>query len=155
MGRFGMSKDLWTDEQRQAVEQFGHQKKTYGAGRRNDIADPRGKHPYFRSTWEANYARYLKLLLRGGRITDWAYEPETFYFEGIKRGTTNYKPDFRVTRGTGLVEYHEVKGHMDRKSQTKINRMAKYHPDIDLVVIDEAAYRKLAEQAKRLVPGWE
>lgn len=148
-------RDSWTDEQIQAVERLGHKGKRYGAGRRNDVADPRGKHPYFRSTWEANYARYLKLLLLGGRITDWEYEPCTFWFKGIRRGTTNYKPDFKVTRGTGLVEYHEVKAWMDRKSKTKIKRMAKYHPDVDLVVIDEAAYRKLTEQAKRLVPGWE
>ena len=45
---------------------------------------------YVRSTWEANYARYLKWLQLNGQIEEWAYEPKTFEFVGIKRGSRFY-----------------------------------------------------------------
>ena len=45
-----------------------------------------GRRIYFRSRWEANYARYLQWLKDRGEIVDWEYEPETFWFEKIKRG---------------------------------------------------------------------
>lgn len=40
-------------------------------GRRADIGPM-----YFRSAWEANYARYLNWLLARGEIDRWEYEPE-------------------------------------------------------------------------------
>src|SRR3990172_2886201 len=41
---------------------------------------------YVRSSWEANYARYLKWLQSNGEIIEWHYEPDTFNFDSIKRG---------------------------------------------------------------------
>lgn len=108
---------------------------------------------YMRSRWEVNYAHYLELLLRSGSITSWDYEPETFWFEGIKRGTTSYKPDFKVTYGNGSVEYHEVKGWMDARSKTKIKRMKKYHPNIVLVIIDTQWFKD-HKSLKNQIPGW-
>ena len=61
----------------------------------------------------------------------------SFYFEGIKRGTTNYKPDFLVTFPSGNSEWFEVKGFMDSKSKTKIKRMAKYYPNEKLNIVDK------------------
>jgi hypothetical protein len=87
-----------------------------------------GKRNYYRSMWEANYARYLEYLKRHHLIMDWEYEPVTFWFESIKRGVRSYKPDFRVTDSDGAVVYHEVKGFMDTKSATKLKRMSKYYP---------------------------
>ena len=46
-----------------------------------------GQRIYARSRWEANYARYLEWLRANGSIAKWEHEPETFWFEGIKRGT--------------------------------------------------------------------
>lgn len=46
-----------------------------------------GKRCYFRSKWEANYARYLQWMKDQGKIAEWEHEPETFWFEAIKRGT--------------------------------------------------------------------
>ena len=54
---------------------FGHIK----AGCREDLNGQ-----FFRSAAEATLARYYNHL--GIR---WDYEPKTFYFEGIKRGTTH------------------------------------------------------------------
>ena len=114
-----------------------------------------GKRCYFRSRWEANYARYLQWLVENGQIKRWEFEPVTFWFEGVKRGTVSYLPDFRVTENDGREVYHEVKGWMDARSKTKIKRMAKYHPEVELIVIDSGAYRALAKKAKWFVPGWK
>jgi len=114
-----------------------------------------GKRKYFRSAWEANYARYLEWQKSLGLIIDWEHEPETFWFEGIKRGVRSYLPDFRVTMTTGLLEYHEVKGWMDDASKTKLKRMKKYHPHIKMDVIDSKRYNALKKQVSGIINGWE
>lgn len=108
-----------------------------------------------RSGWEANYARYLNWLKSTGNIRGWEYEPDTFEFVAIKRGTRFYTPDFKVTNNNGSVEYHEVKGWMDRASKTKLKRMAKYYPDIKIVVIDAPVYRQIANVIGKSLPNWE
>lgn len=114
-----------------------------------------GIRKYYRSRWEANYARYLELLKTAGKVVSWLHEPDTFWFETIKRGCRSYLPDFKVTYPDGRVEYHEVKGWMDDRSKTKIKRMAKYHPGVTLVVIGAKQYAKLARSVAALCPGWE
>lgn len=110
---------------------------------------------FYRSRWEANYARYLEWLRVNAQIRAWEHEPETFWFDGIRRGTMSYLPDFRVTENDGRVRYHEVKGWMDQRSKTQIARMAKYHPEVELIVIEGRAYRAIARQIGRAVEGWE
>ena len=114
-----------------------------------------GKSCRFRSAWEANYARFLEWQKSRGEIADWVHEPETFWFKGIKRGAVSYLPDFKVTRVDGSCEYHELKGYMDAKSKTKLKRMAKYHPEVKMVLIDEKAYRQIAKFFSKTIPGWE
>lgn len=94
-----------------------------------------GQKIYFRSSWEVEYAHYLEFLKKAKQIKSWEYEPDIFWFEAIKRGTRSYTPDFKITNNDGSVEYHEIKGWMDAASQTKIKRMAKYHPGTKLVVL--------------------
>jgi hypothetical protein len=91
---------------------------------------------YFRAAWEAVYATYLAKLVQMRAIKSWDFEPETFWFEGIRRGVCSYKPDFRIKHNDDSIEYIEVKGYMDSKSQTKIKRMAKYYPKIKLTVVN-------------------
>jgi len=110
---------------------------------------------YYRSRWEANYARYLEWLKVNKQITDWKHEPKTFWFEGIKRGCMSYLPDFWVQELNESESYHEVKGWMDDRSKTKIKRMAKYHPKVKLLVIDGKSYKLLAKQLLNLINGWE
>lgn len=113
-----------------------------------------GVRKYYRSKWEANYARYLEWLRSRGDISNWEHEPKTFWFEAIRRGVRSYLPDFRVTENGGAEVYHEVKGWMDPKSKTKLKRMAKYHPTVKIVVIDKKAMASVSTLA-RLIPGWE
>lgn len=114
-----------------------------------------GRRIYFRSKWEANYARYLEWLRAKGEIEAWDHEPETFWFLKIKRGTRSYLPDFRVVERGGRKVYHEVKGWMDAKSRIKLERMAKYHPAIVIILVDKKSYLAIAKAVSRLVPEWE
>lgn len=125
-----------------------------GASWKSGWVEVGGKRFYARSRWESNYARYLEFLKQAKEVQDWNYEPKTFWFDKVKRGTVSYLPDFEVILWTGETEYHEVKGWMDARSKTKIKRMAKYYPQIKLVVIDAARYRALNRKCKRLIKDW-
>jgi hypothetical protein len=114
-----------------------------------------GKRNYYRSRWEANYARYLQWLKEQGVIADWQHEPETFWFEQIKRGVRSYLPDFRVWEKDGSTALHEVKGWMDQRSRTTLRRMKKYHPTEKIVLIDGVQYRAIRLKVMRLIEGWE
>lgn len=120
-------------------------------GRREDLGGQ-----YFRSRWEANYARFLNLCIKQGSIRSWEFEPHTFVFEAIKRGTRAYTPDFKVWMPDGSYEWREVKGWMDDKSATRLKRMAKYYPEERITVIGADFFstcRKTGLAAS--IPGWE
>ena len=120
-------------------------------GRRPDLGDS-----FFRSSWEANYARYLNFLIAKGEIARWEYEPDTFWFIPIKRGIRSYMPDFKVwERETAQPYYVEIKGWMDAKSQTKLKRMQKYHPAVKIRLLDQVQYKALAKSVAGLLPHWE
>lgn len=110
---------------------------------------------YVRSSWEANYARYLKFLKAREQILDWEYEPKVFEFHAIKRGVRSYVPDFRVTELGGSIVWHEVKGYMDDKSKTKLNRMAKFYPEEKVIVIGSKEMREIKNKLAALIPLWE
>lgn len=114
-----------------------------------------GKTSFFRSSWEANYARYLEWLKVHKQIYEWEHEPKTFWFEAIRRGVRSFLPDFRVTENDGRQIYHEVKGWMDDASKTKIKRMAIYHPEIKLIVVEQRAYYAIAKQVGGMILDWE
>lgn len=95
---------------------------------------------WFRSKWEANYALYLDWLVKMGKIKEWEYETETYVFDGLKKGTTTYRIDFKVFYFNGSFEIHEIKGRMDAKSATKLKRMKLYHPEVKIVLIQKAQY---------------
>lgn len=103
------------------------------SGKRPDLDNK-----FFRSRTEANYARVLK-----HKGIKFDYEPKTFWFEGIKRGTRAYIPDFYLPE---TDRWHEFKGWLDDKSITKFKRMKKYHPDVfnKMVIVME----KLTPKAK-------
>jgi hypothetical protein len=95
-----------------------------------------GKKHYFKSIWEANYARYLQWKKEKGEIKEWHYEPKDFWFEDIKRGVRSYKPDFLVEELNETSVWYEVKGFYDARSLTKIKRFRKYYPLETLFLID-------------------
>lgn len=119
-------------------------------GRRQDLGGI-----YFRSSWEANWARYLNWLQSHGQIKSWKFEPDTYEFHGIKRGGRFYTPDFRVLNMDDSIEYHEVKGYMDQRSATKLKRMAKYYPKICVRLIAKAEYEEVRRKVSGLIDGWE
>jgi len=127
------------------------QKQTWKA----DWREIGGKRKYFRSRWEANYARYLEFLKVQKQISDWEHECEVFWFEGIKRGCVSYLPDFKVTELNGMFTYHEVKGWMDDRSKTKIRRMELYHPDVILKIIDAKWFKANNRTLMSIIYGWE
>lgn len=114
-----------------------------------------GKAFYFRSKFEANFARTLVWQKKNNVIQGWEYEPETFWFEGIKRGCVSYKPDFKIINNDGTHYWVEVKGYMDPKSKTKIKRFAKYFPQEKLFLIQKQWFTKNAKTWKGLIKDWE
>lgn len=110
---------------------------------------------YFRSRWEANYARYLQLLKETGGIINWEHEPKVFYFEAVKRGCMSYLPDFRVTMNDNSTEYHEVKGWMDDRSMVKIARMKQYYPEVLLKIIREKWFKENNKSMADKIKDWE
>ena len=113
--------------------------------------DINGKEIFFRSKWEANYALYLDFLIKQKQILKWEYEADTFIFEKIKFGTRSYRPDFKVYNNEKDFSYHEVKGYMDAKSKTKIKRMAKYYPNIKLIIIDKDVYKDIKNKIGKML----
>lgn len=120
-------------------------------GRRADLGNQ-----FFRSSWEANYARYLNRLLAAGEITSWEYEPQPFFFP-VKRGNRGYLPDFRVWFPDGHYEWHEVKGYLDKASAIKLRRFALHHPDEAAVflLVDRPVYYRIRDEFGPLIEGWE
>ena len=114
-----------------------------------------GVRKYYRSRWEANYARYLVAAKEAKLIADWKHEPTTFWFEAIKRGTRSYLPDFLVVGIDGSEIYHEVKGWMDDRSKTKLKRMRIYHPTVALKVIEKPEYLAIAKDWCEKISDWE
>jgi hypothetical protein len=112
-------------------------------GRRPDL-DNR----YFRSTNEANFARYLQFH----RVI-WAYEPKTFWFPGAHTGPRCYTPDFYLP---ALEVWCEVKGWMDTRSQAKLDRLRMTYPDMKVVVVGEGLFERAERQRLcQVIPHWE
>lgn len=109
---------------------------------------------FFRSSWEANYARYLNWLIAQGEIKAWEFECQTFVFHGVTRGVLTYTPDFKVYANDGSYEWHEVKGWMDAKSKAKLKRMAQFYPAEKVIVIGAKEYAAIAKW-KGLISTWE
>lgn len=105
---------------------------------------------YFRSSWEYYYAIFLQKLKMEGKIIDWKHEPKVFWFEGIKRGVRSYLPDFCVIHKDQSEEWCEVKGYFDSKSQTKMKRMAIYHPNVKIRLVGADWFKQNLKACKSL-----
>lgn len=142
------------------LEKYGHAAGPMGLNTENPYSRTKsGKRAdlgglFVRSSWEANYARYLNWLIDQGEIHSWEYEADTFVFHGETRGAIHYTPDFKITERDGRIVYHEVKGWMDSKSKTKLKRMKKHYPDVKIIVIGEDEYKAISKW-KDLLPEWE
>lgn len=110
-----------------------------------------GKEIFFRSKMEANYALYLDFLVKQKQIKNWEYEKSTFIFEKIKFGVRSYRPDFKVFNSDDTITYHETKGYMTPRSKTQIKRMAKYYPEIKLVIIGKDVYGDIKKKLGKML----
>lgn len=121
-------------------------------GKRKDIGNI-----YFRSSYEANYARFLNFLIKNNSdIKRWEFEPQVFEFTKIKKGTRFYTPDFRIYFRDGHIEYHEVKGWDYPKGKTARKRFAKYYPHLKLILVDREFFNGIKHQGiDKLITGWE
>ncbi len=108
---------------------------------------------FFRSSWEANYARYLESLRLAGEIEDWDYEVRSFKFPGPCK-PRSYTPDFLVTLVNGDEEFHEVKGWMDERSKLQAGHMRAFYPEETLVLIDSKWFKR-NRHLREAIPGWE
>ena len=113
-----------------------------------------GQKYYFKSGFEARWAKYLETLKGMGIVKEWFYEPHKFEFEKIRSGTVFYTPDFFVQYPNGEMLWHETKGHLTQKDVTKFRRMAKYYPDEKIVLVMQNIpakhTRKNTEKFRRL-----
>lgn len=96
---------------------------------------------YFRSNWEANFARILNYQNK-----TWEYEPHTF---SLSNGKT-YTPDF-ISENV----YYEIKGRFTDACKEKIELFKKDYPDIQFELIDCVKYELLKLEYKNLIPNWE
>jgi len=96
---------------------------------------------YFRSSWEANFARICDFEGR-----KWKYEPEFFMINN----ETRYTPDF-------LVEdtYYEIKGYDYPTGKEKIKLFREKFKHIKFELIDSESYKKLEKKYKDLIKEWE
>ena len=101
----------------------------------------------FRSSWEANIARTMRLL-----NIPYVYEPQTFYFPDVQRGPKSYLPDFYLSDDK---VYLEIKGWMDTESRMKLQCMEKYYPGIDIIVMMNKSYRAIEDEYGWQIPEWE
>lgn len=117
-------------------------------GKRADLADR-----YFRSSWEANYARYLNWLQARKEIDRWEYEVDTFEFP-VRRGSKFYTPDFKIFEGE-FYRYVEVKGWMNQESKTKLNRMRIHFPKERVDVVGAKEIASIRSAVGPMIPMWE
>lgn len=113
-------------------------------GKRRDL-----NNIYFRSSWEANMARYYNYI-----GVEWQFEPKTFIFKDITRGSVSYTPDFYLPKEDKWIE---VKGWMDGKSKTKLKRFAKQYPEEykKLKLITKKEYDEIKRKVAPFIKEWE
>lgn len=112
---------------------------------------------YFRSRWEANYARYLNYLISIGEpILKWEYEPERFNFSKVRTKPYYYTPDFCIIFTDNHREYHEIKGWDYGNGQKARRRFRKYFPQHRLILRNKVWYSSLFKKGvDKVIPNWE
>jgi hypothetical protein len=99
---------------------------------------------FFRSTWEANLARYFNHI-----GLKWRYEPVTYQLPENR----TYTPDFVLESGVIV----EVKGWLTKTGKEKLEGFNEYHPAAasKLVLVDKPVYETLRKLYQFDLPNWE
>ncbi len=101
-----------------------------------------GKIYSYRSKGECNLALYLQFLKEQKLIKDWAFEQTTFTFPNETKGAKQFLVDFDVLYNSGNFEYWEYKGWLQGVDVTKFRRVAKYRPEVKLVLVMSGKKKK-------------
>ena len=112
-------------------------------GKRKDL-----NNIYFRSSWEANVARYYN-----HKNIKWKFEPKQFIFENADDGIVSYTPDFYLPE---LDKWVEVKGWMDEKSRKKLDKFKTYYPleYSKLELVAKTEYKEISKNKDKIL-NWE
>ena len=104
---------------------------------------------YFRSSWEANYARLLNHI-----GVKWEYEGQRFRFPDTGCGVLSYCPDFYLPE---FYLFIEIKGWMDERSRIRLGLFEKYYPEQfrNLLIIQEREYTQLQRLYMSEISEWE
>jgi len=150
--RFGLAKghERFCSRACFAVHASGLHRSAYKHARRGKRADLGDM--AFRSSWEANWARFLNHQKTAGFVVSWEYESEAFRLTGDAKA---YRPDFKVCYANGQVEFHEIKGYMSRLCAEKLIAMAEQHPSVRVVLADKRVYFRVARKFRKMIPNWE
>ena len=109
-----------------------------------------GKHYKFRSKLECNWAKYLQFLKESDEIADWRYEQTTFLFPDETRGAKQFLVDFDILNNDWTLEYHETKGWLQGKDVMKFKRVAKYRPEVKIMLIMSGKAKKDANRLRQI-----
>lgn len=97
---------------------------------------------FFRSTWEANYARYLNYI-----GVKWKYEPITYNLANNK----TYTPDFLLEDGTIV----EIKGWLTKQGKEKLNAFTKEYPNVTVIIVTRKEYNEIKKNYQFEIEKWE
>lgn len=103
---------------------------------------------YVRSSWEANFFRFLKYFR-----TKYEYEPKTFkLFNDNDELVYSYRPDGYLPEFNLWIE---IKGYMTEINKIKIALFRKNYPELDLCIIDKGKYEYIQKNYSHLINNWE
>jgi endogenous inhibitor of DNA gyrase (YacG/DUF329 family) len=108
-------------------------------GRRPDL-----NNQFFRSTWEANFARICNLY-----GTKWEYEPKKFWLPELE---AYYYPDFYLPE---INIYIEITGWENNLKKLKLESFAKNYPNISIIHIIGEIWYKYFRPYSLLLKEWE
>jgi hypothetical protein len=130
--RNGPKKYITTDKVTENLHGYGK------FGRRPDL-----NNQFFRSTWEANFARICNYY-----GTEWEYEPEKFWLPDIK---VHYFPDFYLPE---VNCYVELSGISSPFKLSKIKNFSKNFPETPIIHITLEEWKGLSCHSV-LINNWE
>jgi len=98
---------------------------------------------WFRSNWEANYARILNY-----QGIKWVFEPQRFDL-----GECTYLPDFYLPDEDRWIE---IKGYVRPEKEEKVAyQLKEFSKTHNLTIIGIKQYKQLEREFKYLIPNWE
>lgn len=111
-----------------------------------------GKRPdlnnqYFRSMWEANFARVLKY-----KNIEYKYEEKIPIYDENNNLLCIYVPDFYLPK---YDSYIEIKGKWEKGAKEKVQLFKKYFPNKKITIIEQTNYKCIKRIYQKKISHWE